>query len=56
MNRKMEELYYGFKNKLTTKSGQSRVKVSYSPPSPQTLIPYNLAEVQSERKMPVNHI
>lgn len=27
---------------LTIKSGQSRVNVSYSPPSPQTLIPYAL--------------
>jgi len=27
---------------LTEKRGQSRVNVSYSPPSPQTLIPYNL--------------
>ena len=28
--------------RLTQKRGQSRVSVSYSPPSPQTLIPYLL--------------
>jgi len=35
---------------LTLKRGESRVRLSYSPPSPQTLLPYRLWEMTSEQE------